>query len=266
MPADRPDTEAFDRRAWAEATGRLGRLRRDLPEDAMRDLAGEVLQRLASRRVPTEEADPREIAALCTALLSDDAEAGMRLIAARARQGVAVKALYLGWLAPAARQLGLMWETDAATFSDVTMAVGRIYAILRGLRAGFAPVVARNAAFFAAVPGEEHVLGLRMAADLCRAAGWDIVLRLETTHDGLVAEIAQSDVRVIGLSASHGAAFLPMARLVAAIRAARPDAGILLAGGLATDPSARLMGADAVAEGYAEALAAMHRLAGLPPP
>ena len=104
------------------------------PADALRLLAEEVLNRLASRYkasvepadgVPTDEA----IDQLVDALLSSDADAGLFYVVDLQEQGVDRDTIYLSFLAGAARRLGERWMADVLSFADVTMGAGRLYII-----------------------------------------------------------------------------------------------------------------------------------------
>jgi hypothetical protein len=94
-------------------------------------------------------------------LLSDDDQAGARFILELRDQGASIESVCLGRLAAAARRLDVWWQRDEATFLEVTLAVGRIYAILRAMRpARPQPSIARRRALFASVPDETHTLGV----------------------------------------------------------------------------------------------------------
>ncbi|MFN3972275.1 MAG: B12-binding domain-containing protein [Gemmobacter sp.] len=231
----------LDANAFARAKDLFSTTQR-LPSNAVEALASEVLARLSGRVVLTAAApvvtcDDREscIEALTRALISaDDREATEILMQVRAR-GVPVEALYDLYLAGAACRLGQLWDDDQIASVEVVLAAGRIYAIMRGLRRMFAPARPRADSFravFASVPGETHVLGVAMAADILTLHGWEIDLRAGLDHDRLVAEIGQSSYPIIGLSASSGRMLFPLARLIVALRLSNPSAWIMVCGGI----------------------------------
>lgn len=93
--------------------------------------------------------------------------------------GVPVERIYLELLAPAARELGRLWELDLCDFTDVTVGVGRLQQLLRELSQAFGseqdqPADGRRILLLPA-PGEQHTLGASMAAEFFRRAGWDVV-------------------------------------------------------------------------------------------
>jgi methanogenic corrinoid protein MtbC1 len=231
------------------AKDQMERRGQSLPPAALRLLAREVILRVgrASDAVTAigDHAGNRpgraEVESLCDALLSLDAEAGAGMVRAARQGGMPAETLYHHYIAQAVRRLGERWERDEATAAQVILGAGRVYAILRDLRAVFlaehlvAPPGAE--AVFATVPGEVHGLGVTIAADTMRLRGWDITLRVGLGHDALVEEIARLRPTMVGLSASLPSHTLPTARLIVALRMRCPHVWIMLAGGLvAQDP------------------------------
>ena len=98
----------------------------------------EVILRVASRAVVAESAarpvTQEELLAFSTALASDIPKSAAQIIAAERAAGRPAEDIYVNFLAPAARQLGDMWESDHITFAQVTVGSGRIFAIMRSLR------------------------------------------------------------------------------------------------------------------------------------
>lgn len=236
-----------------------------LPRDALAGLAREVVSRLAERR-PSRQSDlpvpkAQEIDTLVRLLFSQTSEPATAFVHALLKRGVKVDELYLTYLSGAAARLGVLWDEDRVTFTDVTIGVSRIYGLLRAMRPALSPsdATAPQAAIFANVPGEDHTLGVTMAADLFRREGWEIELKLGLPHDRLLAEIQRSDTPFVGISISSPGSMPALARLVLALRVARPDLFILIGGRLARDDPASLqpLGADAVAWEVAVAMQRM---------
>lgn len=259
----------IDTHAFARARGVFGAAR--LPSDAVEALATEVIARL-SQRVPLSgviagdaTADERmdaRIEALAEALLGFDESAATEIVMEAHARGASVETLYTGYLAEAARRLGRWWDEDRISSVEVVIGAGRIYAIMRGLRRLFGPGSSRGQRFramFASVPGETHLLGVAMAADLLTMHGWEIDLRAGLDHDALVAEIGHSAYPIIGLSASNSRALFPLSRLIVALRISNPGAWILVCGGITgIEPEvAHLVDADAAAPDLASAEAMM---------
>ena len=262
----------FDRRMLEVAFSEIEAVRQSLPPAALTTLAQEVVRRVAGNLVATLPPDlaPRaeEIDTLCEALLSDNSEAAAAFIEAARRKGSSYESLCLAYLSAASRQLGVWWDEDKVPFYRVTIAAGRIYAILRILRRA-RPISLpdmRRAAIFASVPGEIHTLGLTMATDLARDRGWDIELFLGLSHDALVAQLQERELPLICLSASGKRALPALTRLIVALRISNPDARILICGHIVSSGVGLVgvTGADAVAQDFQGAIDQMERLLNLP--
>jgi MerR family transcriptional regulator, light-induced transcriptional regulator len=238
-----------------------------LPNAALRVLAREVILRV-SRVEPLQaphNAQPKtaEVEHLCDALLSPDDTAAADLVRTARLDGMSADALYHGYIAEAARRLGQRWDRDEATAAQVILGAGRVYAILRDLRAVFlaerltAPP--GSEAVFASVPGEVHGIGATIAADTLRRNGWDIALRLGLGHEALVEEIARLQPTMVGLSASLPTMTFATARLIVALRIRCPQVWVLVGGPIVGhDPDiARIVDADAAAAGIDEGAALM---------
>lgn len=241
----------------------IKRLSDQLPEEAVVSLAREVIFRLAnnieSKPDPVRRPDPESIATLADALVGKDPHAAAVMIDARAAEGAGLRDLYLGWLGPAALQLGKMWDEDQITFVDVTIGTGRIYAIMRALRRSIPPprFPVEKTAMFALVPGEDHSLGVRMAADLFRKDGWSVDLQVDVEHEAFVRQVAASNQLMIGLSAAGEHALPALAKLLLAIRVCAPEALVMVSGNIVHDAAEQieLLDFDAVCADFEEAKA-----------
>ena len=262
----------FDRRLLEVAFSEMDIVRRSLPDAALSMLAQEVVQRVARNlytAVPAE-ALPRteEIDGLCNALLSEDAAAAATFIENARLRGSSYDSLCLAYLSVAARRLGEWWDEDKISFYRVTIAAGRIYAILRILRIERPASLpdARKAAVFASVPGETHTLGITIATDLARDRGWDIELFVGLAHDDLVETLEQRQPALIGLSASGKRMVPALTRLMVALRISNPTTRILLCGQIAASGYSLVgvTGADAAAQDFEGAIKHMERLLNLP--
>ena len=234
------DDGVFDRSAYQNATQQLRLVETELPQDAISNLAREVVRRLAFRMprhenvadLPTQS----EIDLLCAALLSGDDRAADQFILAARRDGVDTAAISRGYVAGAARKLGQMWDDDRISFIDVTLACGKLYGIIRGLRHVLAPQIIQGRetrpALFALVPGETHTLGIEIATDHFRRDGWDVDMLMGLDHDAMVAEADLRHYEAIVLVANSDRMLEPLTRLSLALRITQPLAHIIVAGGI----------------------------------
>lgn len=250
---------SFDVLQYTRSHTELRTLKSRLPAESVETLAREVIRRMAERGinlvVHTPEAEDIEI--LCHALLSDDDQAGAEFIKELRTDGASIEALYLTYLAGSARMLGDWWDSSQVSFTDVALGTTRMYAIMRALRHQFSgrPTSPTRSAVFASVPGETHVLGVRMAADLFRKDGWDIDLKIGLPHDQLVQEIAQSDAFVVGISAGGTRSVEPLSKLIIALRISNPKSWIYICGHIVDEAkdAIALMDADGVLTDVADA-------------
>ena len=176
-------------------------------------------------------------------------------IASLRARGVSVEVLYLDLLAPAARQLGTLWEDDTVMFSDVTVAVGRLHRIMRSLSPAFGsevdvPPDGRRALLIPA-PGEQHTFGLSMVAEFFRRAGWDVVCDLDSRAVDPVALVRGEWFDVVGISAGVSARLDWLKSGIAAVRHASRNrtVGIMVGGPVFANDNdlVRSVGADATA-------------------
>ena len=250
------DERVFDRSEYEKADLQFRLAEQNLPDEAVSNLAREVVRRLAfrmPRAVRKEDLPtPSDIDLLCSALLSQQDRAADDFILAARRDGVEIDAIYLGYVAGAARRLGEMWDNDEVSFIDVTLASGKLYRIIRGLRHVIAPGILNNRdewpAMFALVPGETHTLGIEIATDVFRREGWDVDMMVGLNHDMLIDQSDRRSYRAIVLVANSDRMVEPLTRLVLALRISHPLAHVVVAGNILDHyPNIMdLVGADAV--------------------
>lgn len=236
-----------------------------LPPSAIQVLADEVVVRLASlwRAGP-----PRLVVgveAMVDALISSDVGAALRIVDQERADGVSVDEICLHTLAGAARQLGDMWDEDKVSFLTLTVAIGRIFEIMRRLRQEV-PLLSpdpnrKRRAFFASVPGDTHTLGVTMGATILRNHGWDISLRTGLGHDSLIEDVLADDHELIGLSAGDQEQLPALMRLIVALHLERPHAKVLVCGAITGQVRglADMVHADGVIPSDEDAVAVMER-------
>ena len=136
-------------------------------------------------------------------------------------------------------------------------ATGKIFEILRKADTP-ATAAARPTdvtVVFASVPGEQHTLGVRMAADLFRGDGWEIALKLGYTQDELIAEIRKLKRCIVGLSIGGRHSLDALGDVVTALHTHCPEAVIVVSGQDIEElrPHLAAMGLDGIAGELQEA-------------
>jgi methanogenic corrinoid protein MtbC1 len=133
----------------------------------------------ALRLAPAAEAiGPRDVVHFAKLVLCPDDDMALSFIATLRSRGAGIERVYLDLLAPTARYLGDLWSQDLCSFTDVTLAVGRLQRVLRELSPSFGSTVDQPAdgrrVLLLPGPGEQHTFGLVMVAEFFRRADWDV--------------------------------------------------------------------------------------------
>ena len=232
------------------------------PLTLLAGLAEEVVRRIVCRESGSDARphvpSAQEIEALCRALLARDDGASAEGIMGALPENSPNELICQHYLAAAARRLGEWWTEDRASFAEVTVATGRILEMLRKTMAT-APLGTTDprevTVVFASVPGEQHTLGIRMAAELFRGDGWEIALKIGLNQEDLLAEIEKMPRCIVGLSIGGRHSLDRLCRLVEGLHARCPHAAIVVSGQAIEDIRPRLaaLGLDGIAGGIDEA-------------
>ena len=151
--------------------------------------------------------------------------------------GASLESIYVDLLAPAARRLGEMWESDDCDFVDVTMGLWRLQEVMHELsarvpiRPGKAPADA-NRALFTAVPGDQHNFGPMMLDEIFARAGWDSTFVAKPLRKELLDTLSREPFDLVGLTVSRDCPSGALAKLIQAMRSvsANPNLSILIGG------------------------------------
>lgn len=177
-------------------------------------LETDIIPRLVKAHRPAAEAPPAAVSVAWPALeplarmcyAADESQLHGTVLALR-QAGVPVERLYVELLAPAARELGRLWEEDHCDFTDVTVGVGRLQQLLRELSPAFGAELDRPAdgrrILLLPAPGEQHTLGASMAAEFFRRAGWDVVGGVGGLGLDPVEAVQAEWFDILGLSAGN---------------------------------------------------------------
>lgn len=168
---------------------------------------------LALRRMParkpaevTEEQLPAAVERFAALTLGNDDGAASVYVEALLARGTTVESIFLDLLAPAARQLGTLWEADAADFANVSLAVGRLQLIMRRLGDRFTDETsgfhAGELALLTIIPGDQHSFGLSMVAEFFRRAGWNLCTGPFASHQELISLVHNQWFDIVGFSVS----------------------------------------------------------------
>ena len=241
-----------------ESEARMARL--------MRTIEGEIVPRLVlARRVAQATAtadasagrrpDAADVTELVRLLLAHDVGVASAYVETIRQRGASFEAVCLCLLAPAARELGLLWEADECDFMQVTVGLCGLHHLLRELSPAFhhesaEPKIERNI-LLAPLPGDQHTFGITLVGEFLRKAGWQVWCEFSSSTDQLLQVVRSHWFAAVGLSVGSETRVEELARVIQAIRHASRNrsVGIMVGGPLlvARPEAAVMMGADATA-------------------
>lgn len=149
------------------------------------------------------ERDARWVARYLAALRGGSAVAADAVIDEALGDGMDPAAVQSWVIEPGMDEIGDRWEREEISVADEHLATAISYAVLARLfpRLVSAPPRSRERVILAAVQGEQHVLGLRMVADVLEGAGFDVLyLGADVPGDALLSACQAHRPAVLGLS------------------------------------------------------------------
>ncbi|GAB6845767.1 cobalamin B12-binding domain-containing protein [Methylorubrum rhodinum] len=199
--------------------------------------------------------NPEDVERLCDLLLSR-AEGDLTLHLLRfLDEGLTLESVLVELLTPAARQLGRLWEDDICDFIEVTVALGRLQAVVRDLCARFGDdsVEPRGRSILMLpCPGETHVFCLAVLAGIFRESGWDVTTAGQDAGVDPAELVAHEWFDVVGLTLSCDVLVPRLSQTIAGLRRAsnNPSLKILVGGPyfVRHPDHVSVVGADATAE------------------
>lgn len=240
-PATLP--QALDRRE------RVARLFSVLADHVIPHLVQYHAQSLA---VPTMKPTEAEFEEFFGHLLEDHESGFVDAIRRMISRGLSIESIYLDLLVPSAVRMGQRWVDDCSDFVAVTVAVGRLQALLREFSADFCGEASRPSTgrrILLAQPDDEtHMFGLSVVAEFFRRDGWDVVGGVAGTGIDPVQRVRSEWFDVAGISVGSELKLPWLRDRIEAMRqySTNPDLVIMVGGPLfSADPSlVRWVGAD----------------------
>ena len=171
------------------------------------------------------------------------------------REGVPLESILLDLLAPAARRLGTLWETDDVDFFAVSLGLARLQTIVRDLSTDAPDDDASRGlgGTVLLVPelGEQHTFGLQLVGEFFRRARWDVWMEQPDSAEDYLQLVGDEHFSVVGLAVGSESRLEHVAsRIASTRRASRNRAVYVMVGGpifLQKPELARQVGADATA-------------------
>jgi methanogenic corrinoid protein MtbC1 len=201
-------------------------------------------------------------------LLAHESTVAGAYVEALINQGVPRDEVYMDLLVPVARGFGQLWDDDAADFTQITVALGRLQVLLHELGRDSCecatPGQGMRSVLLAPMPGEQHTFGLLVIGDFFRRRGWNVCCEFPKTSREVLELASSHHFDVVGLSLAADQKVEDLAALLPGLRRASQNAALrVLVGGplfLRRPDLAREIGADGTAENGDQAVSEAERL------
>ena len=240
--ADNKEQQAADNNTGGDASGTQNEFDNVVPFDPtlstnlMDTIESEILPRLmllhsdtktrrGSEHIRTKPIKPDMVEEFVALMLDDSVSSGDRFLRKINEDGVALEAIYVELLAPAARRMGELWEADIRDFADVTVGLCRLHEVLRHntlnleeQQAGLS--VESPSILLATACGDQHVFGILMVAEFFRKAQWQVTCEPGSDTPDLVRAVARESFDMVGLSLSRSVSIPDAAEAIQEIREA----------------------------------------------
>jgi methanogenic corrinoid protein MtbC1 len=214
----------------------------------------------------TPDLDEETTEAFAQMVISKEPESLIAYVGALLQSGLGIETIYMDLLIPAARRLGEYWDEDLASFTDVTIGLGRLQQVVRALGCKTTELFGRQtsgdgpkerSALFAPAPGENHTFGLFIIEDTFRRAGWRTWMEMAAADEDILDTVRCHWFDIIGLSMSAKTNVEKVKAVITSVRFAsrNPDLFVLVGGRLFTESPefVGIVGADATATNGADA-------------
>jgi len=267
--------QEFDSPSQSEegGMGELGDFSLNMLSQLGRTIENELIPRLmlAFDSTPARTAAPaanrlsEHVDTFVQLVIENEADVAARYVDTLRAEGFPIATLYLDLLAPAARRLGEMWDTDEVSFADVTIGVCRMHQVLLEFTRCFDATTKNGddsqTALIAPAPGEQHTFGLFMVMEFLRREGWTCYSGTPSTRKEFLKLANSADFRLIGLSISADRNLQEAGQLIKDLRR-RTEAKILVGGRCVLDSPELVdeLGADGMAKDGREAARVISRL------
>lgn len=200
-------------------------------------------------------------------LLKGDAKGVSQYIDEALEQGMSLQQLYTQVLGRAQCEIGQRWEDRTATIAQEHRATQILLDQLSRLRQTTrcrCPLAVK--VVIASLPGDHHVVGGRMVADLFILDGWDVdFLGGDTPVDEISKHVKEVDAKLIGISVSDPAQFPTAKAAIESIRKQNKSVKIMIGGRavMMKENEAKETGADVVVVCGAQATVEAKKALGL---
>jgi len=166
------------------------------------------------------------------ALAVADAASAGRVARQALGEGLGVAGLYQRVIAPAMWRIGEVWERGEGTVAEEHLATALTHQVMAGIYgSSLGHKVMPGRILMATVEGEQHSLGLRMAADVIELAGYEtIYLGADVPTAELLQAVATRAPDLVGLSATMPGSIQVLDRAITEVQRLDPSPIVLFGG------------------------------------
>ena len=184
------------------------------------------------QQLPTDVIPMEDHEAFAQLVLNGETAQILNQVQALMDLGIKLERIYLEVLAPVARTLGILWEEDRCTFTDVTMGLSRLQQVLREISRHADPgshrPTVRRRAYLVPSPGEQHTLGLSMIEEFFLHAGWETASDHAATASTILQTVSARHIDVLGFSIASEGFLKPLSNLIKRVRKATLNRDIVI--------------------------------------
>jgi diguanylate cyclase (GGDEF)-like protein len=147
-------------------------------------------------------------------------------------EGLSVAGLYQRVIAPAMWRIGTLWEQGKISVADEHLATALTHQVMAGIYGpSLGHKVMPGRVLLAAVEGEQHALGLRMAADVIELAGYEtIYLGANVPTADLLGVVMARAPDLVALAATMPDSTTALDRAITGIQGTDPSLSVLFGG------------------------------------
>jgi methanogenic corrinoid protein MtbC1 len=175
----------------------------------------------------------RLAAAFGEALRAGDPHAAASVVDDALGSGLSPVEIQSRVIAPAMWRIGELWELAQLTVAEEHLATAVSHHVLARLYPALLAHSQRRSdtVLVAAVHGEQHVLGLRMVADVFEGAGYDVrFLGAGVPESSLAAWVSEHHPAIVALGATMPLNAATLARQLQALRDRNPELVLIIGG------------------------------------
>lgn len=162
-------------------------------------------------------------------------------------QGIKADKILAEGLVPGMERIGVKFRENKVFVPEVLMAAKAMSAGMKHLKPFFqsGEVVRKGKFIIGTVMGDLHDIGKNLLGMIVEGAGWEVIdLGIDVSGQKFLAALEENPGAYVGLSCLLTTTMLNMEKIVKDIRAAMPDAKILIGGAPVTDDFKNKIGAD----------------------